>query len=226
MPDRPRLAAASRTVTGKKVARLRHDGLLPGVVYGHGVDSEPVTVDAHEFDQLHRHVGASTLVDLSVDGKKTRPVLISSIQVNVISRRPIHIDLFAVRMTEELTVEVQLIGTGLAPATELGGTLVHPVQSVRVRALPDNLPETLHYDLSTLVDYDTMITVADLVMPEGVTVQADPQEVIARVLAPRVEVEEVPEVEAAAEGEGAEGEAAEGGDGGSSEGGSEGGSES
>ncbi len=207
MPDRPRLAAASRTVTGKKVATLRRAGQLPAVVYGHGTDSEPVTVDAHEFDLLRRHVGASTLVDLAVDGKKTRPVIVHAIQVHRVTRRPIHVDLFAVLMTEELTVEVQLIGDGVAPATETGGTLVHPVQSVKVRALPDNLPETLHYDLSVLTDYDGTITVADLQVPEGVTVQADPAEVIARVLAPRVEetvadegaetAEEAPATEAA-----------------------------
>jgi len=225
MPDRPKLAAADRTVTGKKVARLRHEGLLPAVVYGHGITSEPLTVDAHEFDLLRRHVGASTLVDLSVEGKKSRPVLVQSIQVNPISRRPIHIDLFAVRMTEELTVEVQLVPTGLAPASEQGGTLVHPTSSVRVRALPDNLPETLHYDISGLVDYDTTITVADLVVPEGVTIQSDEHDVIARVLAPRVETEEAP----AAEGEAAEGEAAEGaaeGDAAEGASSSEGGSES
>ena len=191
MPNRPSLAAASRTVTGKKVARLRNEGLLPAVVYGHGTVSEPVTVDAHEFDLLRRRVGASTLVDLAVDGKKSRPVIVHGIQVHPITRTPLHVDLFAVRMTEELTVEVQLIGTGSAPAAETGGTLVHPVQSVKVRALPDNLPETLHYDLASLVDFDSSITVADLEVPEGVAIQADPSEVIARVLAPRVEVEEV-----------------------------------
>jgi large subunit ribosomal protein L25 len=219
MPDRPRLAAASRTIVGKKVAHLRHEGRLPAVVYGHGLTSESVSVDAHEFDLLHRHVGASTLVDLTVDGGKARPVLVHAIQVNPISRRPIHIDLFAVRMTEELTVEVPLVGQGAAPAVELGGTLVHPTSSVRVRALPDKLPESLHYDLSKLVDYDTTVTVADLIVPDGVTVQADEHEVIARVLAPRVEVEEeAPAAEAATEGEAA----AEGGEPAASEGGSEG----
>jgi large subunit ribosomal protein L25 len=211
MPARPRLAAVSRTVTGKKVATLRRAGQLPAVVYGHGTDSEPVTVNAHEFDLLRRHVGASTLVDLAVDGKKTRPVIVHAIQVDILTRRPIHLDLFAVRMTEELTVEVQLVGMGVAPATETGGTLVHPVQSVKVRALPDNLPETLGYDLSVLTDYDGTITVADIVVPEGVTIQADPAEVIARVLPPRVEeVVEAEAVEAAEAAPVAADEAAEG----------------
>ncbi len=199
MPDRPRLAADSRTVIGKKVATLRREGKLPAVVYGHGTASEPVTVDAHEFDMLRRHVGASTLVDLAVDGKKARPVIVHGIQVHPVTRRPLHLDLFAVRMTEELTVEVQLVGLGIAPATEAGGTLVHPVSSVRVRALPDKLPETLQYDLAALTDYDATITVADIVVPEGVTIQADATEVIARVLAPRVEEVVAEEVAEAAE---------------------------
>jgi large subunit ribosomal protein L25 len=200
MPDRPALAAERRTVTGKAVARLRKEGRLPAVVYGHGSESEPVTLDAHEFDLLRKHTGASTLVDLKVEGGTARPVLVHGVQVHPMTRRPLHVDLFAVRMTEELTVEVQLVGTGVAPATEMGGTLMHPVSSVRVRALPGNLPEQLTYDLSSLVDYDTTITLADIAVPEGVTLQGDPADVVARVLAPRVEEEEAPVAEAPAEG--------------------------
>jgi large subunit ribosomal protein L25 len=194
--DRPRLAATSRTVTGKAVARLRHEGLLPAVVFGHGTASEPVSLDAHEFDRLRRHVGASTLVDLSVDGKKPRPVILHGVQMHKVTHRPLHVDLFAVRMTEELTAEVPLVGDGMAPAaSELGGTLVHPLSSVKVRALPGDLPEAIHYDLSPLATFDHVITVGDLTAPHGVVIQAEPSEVIARVLAPRVE--EVPVAEAA-----------------------------
>jgi large subunit ribosomal protein L25 len=187
MPDRPQLVAAARTVTGKKVALLRREGRLPAVVYGHGTPSEPLSVDAHEFDLLRRRVAASALVDLTVDGSKPRPVLVHGVQVHPVTRRPLHVDLFAVRMTEELVVEVPVFGTGVAPATEAGGTLVHPVSSVKVRALPGNLPENLQYDLSVLTSYDATITVADLVVPEGVQILGDPVDVIARVLAPRVE---------------------------------------
>jgi large subunit ribosomal protein L25 len=203
MPDRPRLAAASRTVTGKAVAHLRKEGRVPAVVYGHGTPSEPVSLDGHEFEALRRRSGASTLIDLSVDGHKARPVLVYGVQVHPIHRRPLHVDLFVVRMTEELTVEVPLVGTGTAPATESGGTLVHPVSSVKVRALPGNLPDSLFYDLSPLTGYDATVTVADLVVPEGVTIVAEPTEVVARVLAPRVE-EEAPTVAAAEAAEGVE----------------------
>lgn len=185
MSDRPHLAAATRTVTGKKVALLRREGRLPAVVFGHGEASEPVTLDAHDFDQLRRHVGASTLVDLAVDGGRPRPVLLQGVQIHPVSRRPLHVDLFAVRMTEELTVEVRLVADGTAPAAEAGGSLVHPVSTVRARALPGDLVDTIHYDLGALTTFDAVITVADLVVPPGMTLQADASEIVARVLAPR-----------------------------------------
>jgi large subunit ribosomal protein L25 len=212
MPDRPKLAASRRTVTGKAVSRLRREGHLPAVVYGHGMDSESVSLDTHEFEVLRRRTASTTLIDLTVEGGKARPVLVHGIQVHPVTRRPLHVDLFAVRMTEELTVEVPLVGTGIAPAVDSGGTLVHMLATVKIRALPANLPEMLTYDLSPLDSYDASITVADLVVPDGVVVQAEPTEVLARVLPPRVEeVPVAPEAEAAeAEGEAAEGEKPEG----------------
>ena len=123
---RPTLAADHREVTGKAVNRLRKAGRLPAVVYGHGEGSANVTVDAHEFELLRRHTGPNALVDLSVDGKKARPVLINSVQVHPVNRRPLHADLFLVRMTEELTVDVPLVATGESNAVaQLGGTLLH-----------------------------------------------------------------------------------------------------
>ena len=69
---RATLAAEHRDLTGKKVATLRRAGRLPAVVFGHGVDSDSISIDAHEFEQLRRHTGPNALVDLSVDGKKAR----------------------------------------------------------------------------------------------------------------------------------------------------------
>jgi len=204
---RPTLTAEHREVTGKAVNRLRKAGLLPAVVYGHGEGSANVTVDAHEFDLLRKHTGPNALVDLSVDGKKAQPVLINSVQVHPVNRRVIHIDLFLVKMTEELTVDVPLAATGESLAvTQLGGTLLHVTETVKVRALPDHLPQSIEYSIESLVDFDAMLHVSDLVVPSDVTLLTDGEEIIAKVQAPRVEVEEVP----VAEGEGAEGEAAEG----------------
>jgi len=207
---RPTLAAEHREVTGKAVNRLRSAGKLPAVVYGHGVASSNVTVDAHAFEQLRKHSGPNALVDLSVDGKKSNPVLINSVQVHPVNRRPLHIDLFLVRMTEELTVDVPLVPTGESIAVnQLGGTLLHATETVKVRALPDHLPQSIEYSVESLVDFDGAIHVRDLVIPADVTLVTDAEEVIAKVQAPRVEVEEAAAV---AEGEGVEGEAGAAGD--------------
>ena len=215
MSDRPRLEATTRSDSGKSAAaRLRSDGRLPAVLFGHGLASQALSVDAHEFTVLRRHAGATTLVDLAVDGHKPRAVLIHGVQLHKVSHRPLHVDLFAVRMTEELTAEVPLVSDGVAPATELGGTLVHPLSTVKVRALPADLPEAIHYDLAPLIDFDHQITVGDLTAPHGVTIHSDPGEVVARVLAPRIEEApfEAAEAPAAAAGEAApvEGTPAEG----------------
>jgi large subunit ribosomal protein L25 len=207
---RPTLAAVPRDVLGKKVARLRREGRLPGVVFGHSLDSTPVSVDAHDFELLRRRVGQNALVDLSVDSKQAQPVLIHGVQVHPVTRRPLHVDLFLVRMTEELTVDVPLVPIGVSEAVVTdGGTLLHGIESVRIKALPDHLPQSIEYSIEGLVDFDTSIHVRDLTIPSDVTLLTDPDEVVAKVQAPRIEVEEEPVV---AEGEeGAEGEeAAEG----------------
>ncbi len=208
---RPTLVATHRDITGKAVSRLRHDGKLPAVVYGHGEGSANVTVDAHEFEQLRRHTSGNTLIDLSVDGGKSRPVLVNGVQVHPVNRRTLHVDLFLVKMTEELTVDVPLVATGIAPAVEVGGgTLLHPTESVKVRALPDHLPESITYAVESLVDFDTTLHVRDLTIPEDVTLVTDGDEIIAKVQAPRVEIEEAPVVAEGEEAEGGEAAAAEG----------------
>jgi len=220
--SRPSLAAEPREVTGKKVAGLRRGGRLPAVVFGRGLSSENVSVDSHDFEQLRRHAGQNALIDLSVDGKKARPVLVHGVQVHPVNRRPLHVDLFLVRMTEELIVDVPLVATGTSLAIEnLNGTLLHPLESVRVRALPDHLPQQIEYSIEGLVDFDAVVKVSDLLIPGDVTLLTDSDEVVAKVLQSRlqveVEAEKAEEAEAAAEaaaeaGEGeapAEGEGAE-----------------
>jgi large subunit ribosomal protein L25 len=230
---RPSLAAEPRDVLGKKVALLRRAGKLPGVVFGHGLDSTSVSVDTHDFELLRRRVGPNALVDLSVDGKNAQPVLIHGVQVHPVTRRPLHVDLFLVRMTEELTVDVPLVPVGVSEAVATdGGTLLHGIESVRIRALPDHLPQSIEYSIESLVDFDTSIHVRDLAIPSDVTLLTDLDEVVAKVQAPRIEVEEEPVVAEGEEGvegeeaaEGAEGEAgAEGSTGAEAD--SQGGSES
>lgn len=197
--SRPTLAASHREITGKAVARLRRIGQLPAVVYGHGLESRSVTLDAHEFELLQRTAGPNTLINLSVDGKKAAPVLVHGVQRNPVDRRMLHVDLFAVRMTEELTVDVPLVTVGESYAIEkLGGTLLRVLEHVKVRALPDHLPQAIDVPIDSLIDFEATVHVRDLTIPSDVALLTDPDEIVARVQAPRVE-----EVEAPVETEGA-----------------------
>ncbi len=185
---RPTLAAAQRDVIGKKVAGIRRAGGLPAVVFGHGIASIPVSLDSHEFDQLRHRIGSNALVDLSIDGKKAKPVLVQSVDVHRVTRRPIHANLFVVRMTEELTVDVPVLFVGESLAvTQQGGTLMHDVETVKVRALPDHLPQSFEISIETLTDFEGRLHVRDLTIPTGVTVLNDLDESIAHILPPRVE---------------------------------------
>jgi len=209
--SRPILSAAAREVHGKAVKNLRRQGIVPAVVFGHGVESNAIQFDAHEFELLRRRTGRNTLLDLSLDGKKAVPVLVHDVQVHPITRHPLHVDLLVVRMTEELTVDVQVVLTGESTAVErMGGVLLQLRNTVQVKALPDHLPQSLELDITPLEDFDQVLHVSDISVPADVTLLTDASEAVARVQAPRVEEVE-PVAEAAEEGEEPTGEAAEDG---------------
>ena len=204
---RPTLRATHRSVIGKKVAALRRDGQLPAVVFGHGVTSDSLTLDAKEFEALRRHVGPTSLIDLAIDGRKPAPVIVHDVQHHPVTRRPLHVDLYVVRMTEELTIEVPLVADGASPAVaDEGGTLLHAIDHVRVKALPDHLPSSIHYAIDSLATFDDVIHVSDLTIPPDVTLLTDPSEIVAKVLPPRIEEVEAPAAEAEEGVEAVEGE--------------------
>jgi large subunit ribosomal protein L25 len=187
---RPQLTAQVREITGKEVARLRRQGQLPCVVYGHGIASQSIVVDAKEFETLHRKTSRNALIDLRVGTERARPVLLHAVQHNPVSRAIVHVDFFLVRMSEEMTVDVPLTFVGESAAVAAGGTLLHPLDSIKVRALPGDLPQSLEVDISSLDTFDALIHVSDITIPEGATLVSDPGEAVARVAPPRVEEEE------------------------------------
>ena len=212
MSTRPELVAHHRAITGKAVARLRRNGQLPAVVYGHGHASEALVVDAREFDQLRRHTGRNALVDLKVDDERAQPVMVYGVQEHPVTRRPLHVDFFLVKMTEEMTVDVPVVMNGESYAvSKLGGTLLHLLDTVKVRALPADVPSALELDVTPLETFEAMLHVSDLQVPERITIVTDADEPLARVQPPRVEevpvaaeevVEVAPEGEEAAEAAG------------------------
>lgn len=202
-------AVDPRSVLGKQTKRLRRTGAVPGVVFGKGTESIPVQVDAKRFEALYQAAGRTTVFQLTVAGAGTKSVIIKSVQRHPLSGRAVHVDFFVPDLKAEMQVDIPIAFTGEAPAIEAtGGTLFTSLSHIKVRALPADLPHEITVDLSPLVDFDAAIHVSDLPVPARVQVVNDPEELVAKVMPPRVIEEEAP---AAAEGEeGAEGEAAEG----------------
>jgi large subunit ribosomal protein L25 len=189
------ISASKRTVTGRQVNALRRQGLLPAVLYGAGIESTPIELDAHEATKALSVVGSSTLVSLNV-GKDTHQVLVREIQRDVLRSDLLHVDFLKVAMDEKIRTDVPIELVGEAPAVrDLAGVLVSGLSEIEVEALPADLPDHLSVDLSALAEMDDTITVGDLILPEGVEVLTSEDELIASVVYQVEEVVEEEEVE-------------------------------
>jgi large subunit ribosomal protein L25 len=192
------LRAQRRAVVGKKVRFLRRQGLLPASLYGPGLPSVALQLPAREAEAVLRRATATTLLPLHVDTEPARRVLVRGVQRHPVSEQALHVDLFAISMTETTRAEVPIHFVGEAPAvTQFDGTLVRSLESVEVEALPTDLPARLDIDLSTLVDLHSVVHAGDLALPPGVTLLTSPDAVLVNVVPPRIETEAA--VEAAAE---------------------------
>lgn len=211
MQQKYALKAEKRTVLGKSVKKLRRTGQLPANVYGKGLDSTAIQLNTKEFEAVYKEAGETGLIDLAFDGQ-THPVLIKNLQMEYPLRIPLHVDFYQVNLREKVKtmVPIEIIGEPKA-VTEKIGTLIQPLNEIEVEALPAELPEKIEINVEPLAALNEQITVADIQVPEGVTVLTDGGQVIVKIdelAAP--EPEPVAE-EAPAEGE--EGAAAEGTDG-------------
>ena len=183
------LKAERRTVTGKKVARLRTQGLMPAVVYGEKVHAQAIAVSLVLFAKVLKEAGESVMVTLNVEGAPHN-VLIHDIAYDPMRGLPIHADFRAVRMDKVLRVKVIVVFMGSAPAIkDLGGVLVKVLHEVEVEAFPQDLPHELTVDISSLVDFNSRIFVKDILLPKGVSIAGAIDEVVALAEPPRTEEE-------------------------------------
>lgn len=183
--------AEERTILGKKVKRLRKDGLLPGHVFGKGVDSEMVTVSSPDFLHTFHLAGETGLVDLKIGKGKIRPVLVREVQYDPVSGKAIHIDFYQVNLSQKVKVSVPLVLVGEQPeSVHLGETIVlQTLSEVEVEALPTDLVEKIEVDITSLKAIDDAITVAQLNYDrEKLTLHADLETIVVK-LAPAVTAE-------------------------------------
>jgi large subunit ribosomal protein L25 len=187
--------ADRRTIKGKQVRNLRTAGQVPGVVYGRGIKTEPLTVNAKMMEKVFRQAGGNRIIALKLGEGRARNVLIHDVQRAAAKGELTHIDFYVVKMDEELRAEIPLHFTGESTAVyQDEGTLSRHMETVEVEALPANLPESLEVDISILNDFEKTITLGDLKLPTGVKLVAEPETLVARVEAPRTD-EQLAELE-------------------------------
>lgn len=184
------LTATPRSISKKERASLRQADMIPAVIYGHGITNENVAVPRPLFEKAYQAAGESTLIALDVAGKKPIQVLIQDVDRHPTSGAILHVDFYQVRMDEEITNDVPLAYVGESAAVKaLGGILVKNHSTLKVKCLPADLPHEIAIDISTLVDFESRITVADIPVPPKVEVLAKPEDIVAVVEPPRSEEE-------------------------------------
>lgn len=201
------LKVEKRTVLGKKIKKLRKEGILPANIYGKEMESLAVQLPYKEFEAVYKEAGETGLVDVQVEGK-TRPVLIHNVQIDRMTRLPLHADFFQVNLKEKVKTMVPLVIMGEPKAvTEQIGLLMQPISEVEVEALPADLPEKIEVNVENLANIDDQIVISDLKVPSEVTVITDAGQVVVKIAEL---VSKEAEAEAQADAEAAEAEKAEG----------------
>ena len=210
MPER--YAVTPRSVLGKRSKRLRQEGVLPGNIYGRGLDSVAVQLPRREAESLLSAHGLNSLLELSVEGEKgQRPVIVRQVQRHPLSREILHLDFYQVDLARTIQANVPVTLIGEAPAVHTyQGILITGLDHVLVEALPAEIPSHLELSVDFLEELDAQLTVADLAVEDGVRIMTDPEVMLARIARPRVVAEDEEEDELL---EGEEGELEEGEDG-------------
>jgi large subunit ribosomal protein L25 len=208
MRDRVKLEANERSVFGKKVKQLRRDGQVPAVIYGQTTE-EPVhiQVDWPELRLAIMEAGGTNLIDVDVDGE-TYTTLIREVSRHPVRRDVLHVDFYAVDLTQTIVSTVSVLMEGSQEAAlRIGGRILLETQTLDVESLPDSIPSEIVVDVSGIEDIGEVILLKDLDDMEGVKILAEPDTVMVRsdyLAAMPVEEEEEEEEEGLLEEEGVE----------------------
>lgn len=192
----------------ENIEKSRKQGVIPAVVYGNKIQSKNLFLNSGEFSKIFKKAGESTVINLTDEANKIIPVIVQAVQYHPVKSDVIHVDFYAVDMKAKLTAKVSIEFIGEAPAVKTsGGVLVKSLNEVEVECLPADLPHNVSVDISVLKSFTDAIHLKDLKMGDKVKILGNPEDVIAKVQAPRdVEaelaapvVEDISKVEGAAE---------------------------
>jgi len=197
------LKATPRTATGRHVRAIRRSGLLPAVIYGHNVEPISISLEGREAGRVLGRLSSSSLITIDLEGKEY-PSLVREKQQNHIKRNLIHVDFMVVSLTEKIRAQVAILLSGNSPAVkDFNAMLINGLSELEVEAFPQDLPESIVVDISTLVKIGDGIHVRDIVLSDKVQVLDHQDEMIVLATAPaKEEVEPVvtPEEVVVAEG--------------------------
>ena len=207
MPDR--YSVTARSVLGKRAKQLRRDGIMPGNIYGRGLESVAVQLPYRGAATIVSKHGLNSLIEVEVEGEETgRPVVVRSVQRHPVTREIQHVDFYQVDLTRQMQAMVPITVTGVAPAVHTyQGVVITGADRVAVQALPADIPGHLEINIDGLEELDDQLTVGDLDLPASILVMTELDIMIVRVQRPRKIEDAVEEAELL---EGEEGELAEG----------------
>ncbi len=169
------------------VRHLRKRGLVPGNVFGKGVDSLAIQVPMGAVQKALQEAGRTGIIRLNVEGEKApRRVMVANLQRNALGNTLQHVDLHQVDMRVAIHTAVPLVFVGQSEAAKRGDVVVHSMSEVELEALPAVIPDQVEVDLSPLAAVGDQILASDLVLPEGVTLHVDGEALVAHVQAARV----------------------------------------
>ena len=169
MGDKINLKLQARDVHGKKVAKLRREGLVPGVVYGPGMDPVSVQAEYNIVMKAYREAGNHHPVHLDISGKK-RIAMIKDAEVDPVKNVIRHVSFHAVKASDPVIAEVpvKLIGEGESEAEKAGLIILQALDKIEVKALPMDLPDAVEISIVDLVEAGEKVTLADAKLPAGV----------------------------------------------------------
>ncbi len=183
--EQTELLVNKREVLGKKVRFLRRQGITPVHVFGHNVESMALQCDTAELRRTLAQVGMTRLISLKVDrARRPRNVMVREVQREPLTGELLHVDFYQVSMEEKIRVEVPIVPVGESPALKLKDNfLTQELNSLTIECLPDEIPNSIKLDLSSLTEAEQAIHVKDITLDEGITILSSPEQLVVKVSA-------------------------------------------
>jgi len=173
-----------------KLKSLRKEGLMPAVCYGHKKEAIAIQIKKSEFIKAWKNAGESTVIKLSIPDK-VMEVLIHDVDFDPLTSEPRHADFYIFEKGHKVEIEVPIEFIGVSPAVkDLAGVLMKILREIKIEAEPSNLPHQIEVDISSITELEGQILAKDVILPSGVKLMENPEEVVVTVATPKAEKKE------------------------------------